>query len=140
MKIREAAIRLTLFAILLATVLFAVPVNAVEVTPEVIYYGSCGDGVEWTLDSVGNLVISGKGAIEFGDIFTIHGLYKVDVQNWIGSPWTHLPSGKVVTVEIGDGVTSIPYRAFNGLDDLESVQMADSVTSIGLEAFIATKL
>ncbi len=131
MKKRTIAVWLAVLAVCLTVAAMALSVDAAET----LYYGTCGDGVIWTLDTEGNLVISGTGAIDFGDVFEIYGEESVIVESWIGSPWNHLPSGKVVTVEIKEGVTSIPYRAFNGLADLERVEMADSVTSIGVEAF-----
>ncbi len=123
-------------ALLIGLEISSLPASADE---DIVYYGSCGDDVTWTLDKEGNLIIEGSGPITFDSIFEVHGKQHLLLSNWIGSPWEKIPDAKILTLEIKEGVTAIPYRAFNGLDNLESVQMADSVTSIGLEAFYSNE-
>lgn len=121
-------------ALLLVLAISSLPANADE---DIVYYGSCGDNVTWTLDKEGKLIIEGSGPIAFDSVFEVHGQQHLLLSNWVGSPWGKIPDAKILMLEIKEGVTAIPYRAFNGLNDLTTVKIADSVTSIGLEAFYA---
>jgi len=71
--------------------------------------GTCGEGLTWTLDADGNLVISGEGAMEDG-----YCEWGTDIKS----------------VVIGDSVTHIGEYAFNGCYYLESVVIGKSVESI----------
>ena len=90
--------------------------------------GSCGTNLRWTLDSNGNLSITGSG----------------DMKNYVDggdgnkvSPWYW--SETVKTITIGSGVTSIGDYAFLGCMNAVSIQIPNSVKSIGQGAFQACK-
>lgn len=85
----------------------------------VIYSGTCGDDISWTLDNSGKLTISGTGKMD-------------DFHN--GAPWH---SEIVKEVVIGNGVTSIGLSAFSGCTTLTSVTIPDSMREIGSGAFLA---
>ena len=83
--------------------------------------GACGESATWTLSSEGLLSIQGEGSMT----------------NWTSDsavPW-YAHRDKVVSVEIGDGITSIGSRAFKSLTKLANVSIAASVATIGASAF-----
>ncbi len=85
------------------------------------YSGSCGDNVNWSLDTeTGVLNIAGTGA-----------MYNYEYKSM---PWYSYISS-VKTVNIADGVTSIGEYAFYYCDSLTSVTIGESVESIGDYAF-----
>ena len=95
--------------------------------------GSCGadsneggaDSVKWTLDSTGILSITGSGAMKDYDF--VHG---------VSAPWYPMNHTDIKYVVIGDGVTKIGNDAFfRYCVNLTTVGMANSVTSIGNNAF-----
>ena len=75
--------------------------------------GICGDHTRWNLDTSGNLIISGSGAIQSN--------------NW--------PMKKVQTVTIQEGVTELCSWAFAEAESLRSVSLPTSLTKIGNTAF-----
>lgn len=80
--------------------------------------GTCGYDLTWTIDSDGNLVIEGTGPMDE---------LEIGAEAWGGND--------VVTVTIGDSVTSVCSNAFYGCTSLESVVIPDSVRMIGAGAF-----
>ena len=95
--------------------------------------GSCGadsneggaDSVKWTLDSTGILFITGSGAMK-----------DYDFVNGVSAPWYPMNHTDIKYVVIGDGVTKIGNDAFfRYCVNLTTVGMANSVTSIGNNAF-----
>ena len=114
---------------------------------DIVASGSCGNDATYTLDSDGNMVISGtgiavmtkaeespgfSGLTSFADkIRTVtieDGITKIGMS--IFSDCTALES-----VSIPSSVTSIGDRAFEYCTSLESITIPDSVTSIGANAF-----
>lgn len=97
--------------------LFGGTVGAAEV---IIASGECGDSLTWTLDSAGNLLISGTGAMD----------------NWSksGAPWNSYVS-EVRTVSLPDGLTTIGDFAFALCSGLTGITIPGSVTAIGYYAF-----
>lgn len=79
-------------------------------------YGECGDNVKWVLTDSGKLTISGTGAIVDFD-----GRYNA---------W--LDTSELI---IEEGVTSIPDKLFRDHSTLEKVAIADTVETIGYQAF-----
>lgn len=94
--------------------------------------GKCGDNVTWVFSDDGTLTISGKG--KMWDYGTTHGY----------APWTiwssRTISDNLKRIVIEGGVESIGDEAFPGLDYVESVEIANTVTSIGAGAFSDTKI
>ena len=85
--------------------------------------GTCGSGVNWSLEN-GALVISGSGAMTDFDYDTLPGWAKDDKTR-----------ESVRTVEIQEGVTRIGTHAFQDCSKITKVTMADTVVSIGDQAF-----
>ncbi len=84
--------------------------------------GTCGDNLTWVLDNEGTLTISGTG----------------EMYDWTyipseRAPWNNL-AYNIFTVIIEDGVESIGKYAFYR-DDIEKVEIPDSVTKISSNAF-----
>lgn len=94
--------------------------------------GKCGDNVTWVFSNDGTLTISGKG--KMWDYGTTHGY----------APWTiwssRAISDNLKRIVIEEGVESIGDEAFPSLDYVESVEIANTVTSIGAGAFSSTKI
>ncbi len=87
--------------------------------PGIMGSGSCGIGVTWTLDTEGNLVISGNGSIS----------------NYsLGAPW-HSQCRFIKSIVIENGVTSIGKEAFRDCTAFKSITIPASVTYIGAYAF-----
>ncbi len=86
---------------------------------EIVDTGACGENLTWTLDSDGLLTISGEGGIQ-------------------GSPWNENNRDRIRSLMIESGVTGIWYGAFSDCENLASVTLADSVTSIETNAFLNT--
>ena len=111
-----------LFAVLIASVLFAVSVSALNPT------GQCGDNVYWEFDeTTGELIISGEGEMwdySLNDMGNRPGYtsYSVDYQ-------------KILKVTISEGVTSIGDYAFYGLYNFEQISIPNSIITIGEGAF-----
>ena len=98
-----------------------------EQEAEILYSGTCGEKLTWTLDSNGLLVISGKG--------------KMTDYSSKGSPWYKLDVEKVI---VESGVTSIGNYAFQrGLDAVANVTeviLPDTLLHIGEKAFIYSSI
>ena len=84
--------------------------------------GDLGNGLTWSLDEEGVLVISGSG----------------DMPDWNSgaktAPW-FVRRQEILGVYIGQGVTRIGAYAFYSLQNLDSVVIEDSVRSVGRFAF-----
>lgn len=83
--------------------------------------GSCGDGVNWTMDPNGLVTISGSGKMK-----------SFSTEN--GQPWAEYRN-QVKAVIVEDGVTNVGNCAFNGCKNLSRVDLSDTVTHIGASAF-----
>ena len=79
--------------------------------------GSCGPSLNWSIDSSGNLTITGSGEMNY-----MYGVTKWDVD-------------KVKTVSLPDGLTTIGGCAFEDCVNLTSVVIPDSVKTIEMSAF-----
>ena len=83
--------------------------------------GSCGEALTWSLNSAGDLTVSGTG--DMAD-FTA-----------IGAPWAEYRD-QVKLVIVGQGVTSIGSSAFQDCKNLETVSLPGSLTALGKAAFL----
>ena len=86
--------------------------------------GNCGTSVTWSLNVLGEMTISGTGAMDN---------YSNENQPWEDS----LSSIKSIVIE--NGVTSVGEDAFYACHSLASVNIPASVTSIGSTAFFDCK-
>jgi hypothetical protein len=82
------------------------------------FSGTCGDGLSYSLDSYGTLMITGKGAMK-------------DYVKY-GAPW--YPYGDIKSIIVGSGVTRIGNNAFYDCDTITSVTV-NGATAIGDGAF-----
>lgn len=96
---------------------------------ETVKNGSCGDNLTWTLDSEGTLTISGTGMMNHWRRPDENGYYNSNPL----APWNEYRE-VIRNVVIESGVTSIGSAAF-AATSLETVSIADTVTSIGSNAF-----
>ncbi|WP_051411354.1 leucine-rich repeat protein [Ruminococcus flavefaciens] len=99
-----------------------VPLESLVVDSNVGESGTCGANAAWSLED-GTLTISGSGKLV----------------NWASSakvPWNSL-RGKIKTVVIEKGITSIGPYAFLGCANLSSVNISDTVTDIGMSTFVS---
>lgn len=88
----------------------------------IVYSGSIGEGFSWSLDSDGKFTITGEGEIPIYD--------EEDI------PWNDIDiRTQIKSVEIGEGITNVPYCAFFNCINLESVSLPDSLKEIGINAF-----
>ena len=111
--------------ILCLVLVFCIAMCNLVFATEVERSGTCGENLKWTLDTDGTLTISGTG----------------DMENFVSisyTPWQHY-NEKVKKIVIEDGVTSIGKDAFFGMDNLETVVMADSVIVINMGAFTGNR-
>ena len=83
--------------------------------------GICGDDLSWKLDSEGTLTIVGTGS-----------MYDQPETRW--KPLRN----SITAIVIESGVTSIGDYAFEGLTNVKSVSLPDTLVSIGGEAFANT--
>ena len=111
-----------LAAVILALCLTICLLPPIQADATTIDSGSCGPNVIWTLDDAGTLTVSGTG-------------YMYDYTPGFGSVTQNRPWEKykelIQTVRIGDGVTSVPDYSFAYLPNLTTVQLGNSVTTIG---------
>ena len=83
--------------------------------------GSCGEALTWSLNSAGDLTVSGTGDMKD---FTA-----------IGAPWAEYRD-QIELVILGQGVTSIGSSAFQDCKNLETVSLPGSLTALGKAAFL----
>ena len=88
--------------------------------------GSINSNVSYSYDGKGTLTISGNGAM-------------TDYENQQYLPWKGY-LGEITKVEIKSGVTSIADWAFYQCSKLTTVSIADTVQTIGMQAFVGTKI
>jgi len=86
---------------------------------EVTASGECGTGFTWTLYADGELVINGSG----------------DLMDY-GAPWYDYYDS-IVTVTLGEGITSIESWYFEMCEAIETVNLPASLSTIGYGAFIS---
>ena len=90
-------------------------------TNEEIASGSCGEALTWSLNSAGDLTVSGTG--DMADFAAT------------GAPWAEYRD-QVKLVIVGQGVTSIGSSAFQDCKNLELVRLPNTLTALGKAAFL----
>ena len=83
--------------------------------------GSCGEALTWSLNSAGDLTVSGTG--EMADFAAT------------GAPWAEYRE-QIKLVIVRQGVTSIGSSAFQDCKNLETVSLPGSLTALGKAAFL----
>lgn len=83
--------------------------------------GSCGESLTWSLNSAGDLTISGTG--DMADFAAT------------GAPWAEYRD-QIKLVIVGQGVTSIGSSAFQDCENLETVRLPNTLTALGKAAFL----
>lgn len=86
----------------------------------IMYAGKCGDNASYSIDVMGNLVISGSGAM--------------DNYQRGEAPW-HRYYREIDNIIISEGITHIGNRAFSGFWSTENLQFASTIETIGEFAF-----
>ena len=94
--------------------------------PEVIASGTCGEGLNWTLNSDGLLTVSGAGDMENYDTEA-------------PAPWTD-HKASILSAVIESGVTHVGSFAFSGCENLAQISLPDTLQTIGNQAFGSTGL
>lgn len=104
------------------------------VQQSLIASGTCGKDLSWTLDSEGQLCITGKGNMyDYEQIKEeMHGA--IYISGKTDAEW-YTYKDQILDVVVEDGVTSVGEFAFSGLDAIETVSLPESVNSIGEGAF-----
>ena len=95
-----------------------VPTTAFATGRTIKYEGDLGTNLHWTIYDDGDLMITGNGDMEQLDPFP-YKAYRSEISK----------------ITICHGVTSIANRAFEWFENLTEVRIANSVKSIGLDAF-----
>lgn len=86
----------------------------------ILYSGSCGTNLTWTLDDAGVLTIEGTGQMEDYSLKS--------------APWdTYM--NMIKFVQIGNGTTTISDNAFDNFSEIETVTLSNTVTTIGHSSF-----
>ena len=94
--------------------------ETVEIFEDILASGSCGTDANWILTSDGVLTISGSGAMSDND---------GNVMEWFDY------KESITSIVIEDGITYIGNWTFASLENLNSIDIAASVTTIGEGAF-----
>lgn len=84
----------------------------------------CGDALEWKIDE-GVLSIYGQ-----GDMYD----FEECLQQWFDA------KEEIVSINVGNEVTSIGKNAFNGLCNVKKIEIGDKVTKLGTGAFSETQI
>ena len=84
--------------------------------------GTCGENLTWKFDEDGTLTINGTGAME-------------DYTTALDTPWKSLNVKKVI---IEEGVQYVGAWSFTYINTIESIELPNSLTSMGMAAFCGT--
>lgn len=99
--------------LLLLMVLFAKMAQGAVLVDVLAQDNDIASGTDWTLDADGKLTITSDAGMT----------------DWKGNRSTY--KSDVITIEISDGVSSIPNSAFTECRSLTAVAIPETVTSIG---------
>ena len=109
------------FATFIVTVFLLVEIAA-PAWAAAVSTGKCGDNLTWTLDNSGTLTITGNGAMDNYDMYTVD------------PPW-YKNLSNIKTLVIDGGVSSIGNSSFHGAPNLSKVMIAEGVKEIRWGAF-----
>lgn len=119
----------------------SLPETANTNAPNTPLSGTCGESITWELEEVPmedasdktwyHLSLTGEGSMDQSLFWDIH------TETVIISPWMDYRKG-ILSLTIGEGITSICDYAFLGLSSLTSLELPDSIISIGNSAFRET--
>lgn len=101
----------------LALCLGLVPARAAEVVDS----GTCGENLTWSLNSEGELRISGAGPMP-------------DYGNYNGTPW-YPHREEITSVVIGEGITRVGSRSFENYSQLAGLTLPEGLEEVGYCAF-----
>lgn len=109
----------------------------------IVASGTCGDGLDWKLDSDGLLTISGTGAMtDFAERAPWYDyaaqIKTVAVNSGVTSIGAYAFFGQytaLTAVSLPDTLTTMGEYAFSGCTGLEEISIPAAVTSIGVNAF-----
>lgn len=108
--------------------------------------GQCGDTLFWHLDlDNGFLRISGTGEMwDFNGAWMMEKEHRAEFKDiwnddWDLPPWEDY-RGRIATVSIGQGVTSIGENAFHGCDNWDEVYLSDTVEHLSYQSFCSSKI
>lgn len=93
-----------------------------DLTGDIIATGSLGKDIYYVLYSNGNLLIRGSGE-----------MYNYDID---GNQSPFLNNNEIQTVVVSEGVTSIGENVFENCQNMESITLPTTLTSIGHAAFM----
>ena len=128
--------------------------SAFSSAQDIIAYGECSTDITWTLDTEGTLSIQGTGEMFYEQYLRVSiegAVYWYQNGSWnlqgvagndhyppytkeYKTPWYDYRSS-IKEVYIGNGVTTIGYKAFMGCDSLETVIVGSGLRDIGINAF-----
>ena len=104
-------------------------VSVMSNTNEIVEEGECGEGVAYTLDSSGLLIISGEGSVEPRN-FNGKGIKQVVIENGVTGieDKVFLECRYITSVEIPSTVTEMGNWVFAGCTSLTSINVAEENT------------
>ena len=111
--------------VLIFAILFMLIMSGIAMA-DIVASGSCGADLTWTLDSEGLLAITGTGKM-------------TDYHESDSVPW-YSNRSNIKSLVIGHNVTTIGNLAFDSCDNLTSVNIPSSISSIGDSAFSGSGL
>ena len=102
-----------------------------------VYSGTCGDNLSWTIDDQNHLVVSGEGQIPASVPWDVYRVETATLENGItnvGAAFTNNPVLKSVTLP--DSLTIIDDDGFSFCYSLEEIVIPEGVSAIGAGAFL----
>jgi len=101
------------------------------------YSGSCGDNATWSFDeTTGTLTISGTGATDDSYMsWREYSWFEIACEDFLTSDGEHIDSSLVKKLVVEEGITYVSDYMFNYFNNIESVELPSTLTSIGESAF-----